>query len=76
MPKSHPAIVTPGPRKPLEILEVPTPTPTGDEVLVKNLWTASTPLDMHQAEAGLVISSFPARLGDGVGVCSHFLFIQ
>ena len=65
---THPAVVTTAPRAPLSILEVSTPSPTGNEVLVKNLWTASTPLDLHQADGGLGLTTYPARLGDGVAV--------
>ena len=72
--KTHPAVVTTAPRAPLSILEVPTPTPTGNEVLVKNLWTASTPLDLHQADAGLALPGYPARLGDGVAVRIGYSF--
>ena len=65
---THHAVVTPGVRRPLEISQVPTLTPKDNEVLVKNLWTASTPLDLHQADGGVAMSNWPARLGDGVAV--------
>ncbi|ETI24718.1 hypothetical protein G647_04087 [Cladophialophora carrionii CBS 160.54] len=62
---THPAVVTVGPGLPLEILQVPTPTPTGNEIRVRALWTASTPLDLHQADGGLLVQH-PQLLGDGV----------
>lgn len=68
--KTHPAVVTTAPHTPLQILEVPTPDPGENEVLIKNWWTASTPLDLHQADAGLALPGYPARLGDGFAVGS------
>ncbi|EXJ60445.1 hypothetical protein A1O7_04598 [Cladophialophora yegresii CBS 114405] len=62
---THPAVVTVGPGLPLEILQVPTPTPTGNEIRVRALWTASTPLDLHQADGGLLVQH-PQLLGDSV----------
>ncbi|KAL8928249.1 MAG: hypothetical protein Q9208_001959 [Pyrenodesmia sp. 3 TL-2023] len=61
---THLAVVTVAKRAPLEIRELSTPIPTGKEVLVKNLWTASTPLDLHQADGGLLVKH-PQVLGDG-----------
>src|ERR1700753_2030818 len=65
MSRTHKAVVTVGPRKPLELIDTPTPEPKGNEVLVKVEWTASTPLDLHQADGGLLVSP-PQILGDGV----------
>jgi NADPH:quinone reductase-like Zn-dependent oxidoreductase len=59
---THAAIVTVGPGLPLEIHQVPTPTPT---VRVKSEWTASTLLDLHEADGGLLVKH-PQGLGDGV----------
>lgn len=66
MTGTHKAIATPGPRKPLVLIDVPTPTPEGNEVQVRVNWTASTPLDLHQADGGLLISAeqYPFVLGD------------
>ena len=50
-------------RAPLEIIEVPTIQPTGREVRVKVEWVASTPLDLHQADGGLLVEH-PQILGD------------
>lgn len=62
---THQAVVTVAKRAPLEIKHLPTPKPIGKEVLVKALWTASTPLDLHQADGGLLVKH-PQVLGDGV----------
>jgi len=61
---THPAVVTVAARAPLQVHQVPTPTPAGDEVQVLNEWTASTPLDLHQADGGLLVNH-PQILGDG-----------
>ncbi|KAK5280557.1 hypothetical protein LTR40_006185 [Exophiala xenobiotica] len=62
---THAAVVTVGPGLPLEIHQVPTPTPTENQVRVKSEWTASTPLDLHEADGGLLVKH-PQGLGDGV----------
>lgn len=61
----HPAVVTVAKGAPLEIIEVPTVTPTGNEVRLRNEWTASTPLDLHQNDGALLVKH-PQVLGDGV----------
>ena len=63
---THAAVVTTAPRARLEILQVPTVPPAAGEVLVRVEWTASTPLDMHQAESGMLVKH-PQVLGDGIG---------
>ncbi|KIV86439.1 hypothetical protein PV11_02051 [Exophiala sideris] len=62
---THTAVVTVGPGLPLEIHQVPTPKPGSDQVRVRSEWTASTPLDLHQADGGLLVTP-PLVLGDGV----------
>lgn len=62
---THAAVVTASVRGPLEVIQVPTVKPTNDEVLVKVEWTASTPLDLHQNDSGLLVKH-PQVLGDGV----------
>ncbi|KAF2180003.1 GroES-like protein [Zopfia rhizophila CBS 207.26] len=62
---THPAVATVGLKKPLEIIQVPTVAPQGDEVRVRVEWTASTPLDMHQNDSGLLVKH-PQVLGDGI----------
>lgn len=66
IPPTHPAVVTTAPRAPLELLEVPTVAPGPGQVLVHVLWTSSTPLDLHQADGGLLITH-PARMGSSFG---------
>ncbi|KAK7192623.1 hypothetical protein DPSP01_006563 [Paraphaeosphaeria sporulosa] len=61
---THPAVVTVGIKKRLEVHQVPTVKPQGDEVRVRVEWTASTPLDLHQNDGGLLVTH-PQRLGDG-----------
>jgi NADPH:quinone reductase-like Zn-dependent oxidoreductase len=63
MSKTHKAVVTVETRKQLELHDVPTPTPKANEVLVHVEWTASTPLDLHQADGGLLVKH-PQILGD------------
>ena len=62
---THPAVVTVAIGAPLEILQVPTQNPTGNEVRLRNEWTASTPLDLHQNDGGLLVKH-PQALGDCV----------
>ncbi|KAH7314142.1 chaperonin 10-like protein [Rhexocercosporidium sp. MPI-PUGE-AT-0058] len=61
---THAAVVTASIGGPLKVLQVPTVPPTGDEVQVKVQWTASTPLDLHQNDGGLLVTH-PQVLGDG-----------
>lgn len=63
--RTHQAVVTVAKRAPLETKQLPTPTPTDNEVLVKTIWTASTPLDLHQADGGLLVKH-PQVLGSGM----------
>jgi len=63
---THKAVATVGIKKPLEIIQVPTISPTGDEVRVRVQWVASTPLDLHINDGGLGITSYPQTLGDSV----------
>lgn len=61
----HSAVVTVSQGGPLEILQVPTLDPVENEVQVRVEWTASTPLDLHQNDGGLLVNR-PQVLGDGV----------
>jgi NADPH:quinone reductase-like Zn-dependent oxidoreductase len=65
IPKFHKAVVTVAPRAPLELIAVPTPIPKENEIRVRGEWTASTPLDLHQADGGLLVTH-PQVLGDGL----------
>ena len=62
---THLAIVTPASRAPLEVMHLRTVPPSKGEVRVRVEWTASTPLDMHQAEGGWLVKH-PQVLGDGI----------
>ncbi|EXJ92113.1 hypothetical protein A1O3_00663 [Capronia epimyces CBS 606.96] len=62
---THAAVVTVGQGLPLEVHQLPTPVPTADQVRIRNEWTASTPLDLHQADGGLLVKH-PQVLGDTV----------
>jgi len=62
---THPAVVTTAIHGPLEVLHVPTITPKDGEVRVRVEWTASTPLDLHQNDGGLLVKH-PQVLGDGL----------
>ncbi|KAF3033314.1 hypothetical protein E8E12_002322 [Didymella heteroderae] len=61
---THFAVATVGIRAKLQIIEVPTIKPTGNQVRIRNDWTASTPLDLHQNDGGLLVKH-PQVLGDG-----------
>lgn len=63
---THDAVATVGLRQPLAIIQTPTVPPQEGEVRVKVLWTASTPLDLHQSDGGLFVN-YPHILGDGLG---------
>ncbi|ERT03200.1 hypothetical protein HMPREF1624_01505 [Sporothrix schenckii ATCC 58251] len=62
---THKAVVTVAVRAPLGLIDVPTPTPIGREVQVHVEWTASTPLDLHQNDGGLLVTH-PQVMGDGI----------
>jgi NADPH:quinone reductase-like Zn-dependent oxidoreductase len=61
----HKAIATLEIRAKLGLIDVPTIKPTGREVLVRVEWTASTPLDLHQNDGGLLVKH-PQILGDSL----------
>jgi NADPH:quinone reductase-like Zn-dependent oxidoreductase len=61
---THSAVATLGLKAPLGIIKVPTIKPVGDQVRVRVEWTASTPLDLHQNDGGLLVKH-PQVLGDG-----------
>ena len=62
--KTHKAVATVALKGLLGIIDVPTVSPSGNEVRVRVEWTASTPLDLHQNDGGLLVSH-PQVLGDG-----------
>lgn len=59
---THSAVATVGLRAKLGLIEVPTIKPTGEQVRVRVEWTASTPLDLHQNDGGLLVKH-PQVLG-------------
>ena len=63
---THAAVITVAIRDPLQIHQVPTVHPSESEVRIRVEWTASTPLDLHQADGGLLVNH-PQVLGDGIG---------
>lgn len=65
MSTTHAAVVTVATREPLQIHQVPTVHPSEGQVRVRVEWTASTPLDLHQADGGLLVQ-YPQVLGDGI----------
>jgi NADPH:quinone reductase-like Zn-dependent oxidoreductase len=62
---THLAVVTAGIQARLEIRQIPTVAPAEGEVLVRVEWTASTPLDIHQNDGGLLVKHSQV-LGDGI----------
>ncbi|KAK2603831.1 hypothetical protein QQS21_003955 [Conoideocrella luteorostrata] len=65
LPPSQTAVALPGKRQPLTSISVPVYAPSAGEITVKVSYTASTPLDLHRADGGLAISSWPAQSGSG-----------
>lgn len=61
-PETHDAVVTTAKRAPLVIHQVPTHAPGPNEVVVRVQWTSSSPLDLHQADGGL-LATHPFILG-------------
>ncbi|KPM39032.1 hypothetical protein AK830_g7536 [Neonectria ditissima] len=64
-PATHQAVVTTAKRAPLSIIEVLTEAPEPGEVVVCVQWTASSPLDLHQADGGL-LAQHPFILGGSI----------
>ncbi|APA05360.1 hypothetical protein sscle_01g001300 [Sclerotinia sclerotiorum 1980 UF-70] len=62
---THTAVVTVSIGAPLQTLQVPTVKPEKDEVRVRVEWTASSPLDLHQNDGGLLVTH-PQILGDTI----------
>lgn len=62
---THLAVVTVSPRAPLQLISVPSPVLKPNEIRIRGEWTASTPLDLHQADGGLLVTH-PQVLGDGI----------
>ncbi|KAI0115713.1 GroES-like protein [Nemania sp. FL0031] len=70
MPKqsTHDGLVLVDTRAPYEVRKFPTISPERDEIMINIKWTASTPLDLHQADGSLLVE-YPMQTGStGVGV--------
>lgn len=65
LPSTQKAIAMTSRRAPLAEIQVPVHPPAAGEVVVRVAWTASTPLDLHRADGGLLIASYPAQTGGG-----------
>jgi NADPH:quinone reductase-like Zn-dependent oxidoreductase len=61
---THSAVATVAVKAKLSLIQVATVKPIGNQVRVRNEWTASTPLDLHQNDGGLLVTH-PQVLGDG-----------
>lgn len=64
MGATHKAVAIRAPNQPLVIIDAPTVQPQAGEVLVHVQWTGSSPLDLHQAAGGLLVTTPDQRLGD------------
>ncbi|KAF6817499.1 zinc-binding dehydrogenase [Colletotrichum sojae] len=64
IPKTQKAVATPAKRAPLILLDRAVDLPGEGEVLIHNEWTASSPLDLHRADGGL-LCTFPEVMGGG-----------
>ncbi|KAI0405755.1 GroES-like protein [Xylaria palmicola] len=66
--RTHDGLVLVDTKTPYEVRKYPTISPRGDELMVNIKWTASTPLDLHQADGGLLVD-YPMRVGStGAGI--------
>lgn len=65
LPTTQTSIAIAGPRQPLTTLTSPVRPPSAGEVLIRVHWVASTPLDLHRADGGLLIDAFPSLTGSG-----------
>ncbi|KAF2964841.1 hypothetical protein GQX73_g8722 [Xylaria multiplex] len=69
--RTHEGLVLVGTRAPYEVRKFPTISPKEDEIMVNIKWTASTPLDLHQADGGLLVEH-PMRTGStGAGIVAE-----
>ena len=69
VPPTHPAVAITGVRQPLSIISEPTTPPSADQVLVHVQWTSSSPLELHEADGGLLLTpdNMPFILGGCYG---------
>ncbi|PSR92243.1 chaperonin 10-like protein [Coniella lustricola] len=65
--EKHSAVAVIRPRASLRIIEVDTVAPSDGEILIRVEWTASTPLNLHNADGGLLITPPYIMSGDFAG---------
>ncbi len=65
LPTTQTAIAIAAPRQPLITVSAPVHPPSAGQVVIRVLWAASTPLDLHRADGGLLVSSYPSLSGGG-----------
>lgn len=65
LPTTQTAIASPGRRAALITTSTPVHEASTGEVVVRVRWTASTPLDLHKADGGVLVTEYPAPLGGG-----------
>ncbi|KAG0276263.1 hypothetical protein BGZ96_003394 [Linnemannia gamsii] len=68
LPSTQKAVALPAKRSPLVEISTPVHPPIAGEVVIHVQWTASSPLDLHRSDGGLLISSYPALQGSGGAV--------
>ncbi|TLS27444.1 hypothetical protein PpBr36_04104 [Pyricularia pennisetigena] len=69
--QTHAALVTVAPRAPLQIQQRLTRPPRGNEILIRSSFTASTPLDLHRADGGLLVHGDECMGATTVGIVSE-----
>ncbi|KAF9947227.1 hypothetical protein BGZ72_010779 [Mortierella alpina] len=65
LPSIQKAVALPAKRTPLIEISTPVEPPAAGEIVIRVQWTASSPLDLHFSDGGLLISSYPALQGSG-----------
>ncbi|KAF9984778.1 hypothetical protein BGZ75_003673 [Mortierella antarctica] len=65
LPSTQKAVALAAKRTPLIEISTPVYPPAAGEIVVRVQWTASSPLDLHRSDGGLLISSYPALQGSG-----------
>lgn len=65
LPQTQTAVAIAAPRQPLTQITVPVHFPSTGEITLKVSYTASTPLDLHRADGGLLIPQYPSQSGSG-----------
>ncbi|KAK8924858.1 putative alcohol dehydrogenase [Metarhizium anisopliae] len=65
LPTTQKAVAIASPRSPLIQITVPVHAPSPSEITLKVSYTASTPLDLHRADGGLLITTYPSQSGSG-----------